>query len=72
MVILVIIPANNYVTNFDIHFLRCVPPFGAVTPLSPGGRKFHEGINVSYLIAVVIIMKIPVQIFSLRPLRSLR
>ena len=52
----IIIPAKNYVTNFALHFLRCVPPFGADAPLSPRGGKFQEGINVSYLIAVVIIV----------------
>ena len=49
------IPANNNVTNFALHFLCCVSYYGADAPLSPEEGKFQEGINVSYLIAVVII-----------------
>jgi len=38
-----------------LHLLRCVPPFSANATLSSGGEKLQEGINVSYLIAFVII-----------------
>ena len=46
-----IIPANNYVTNFALNFLRCAPPFGADAPLAlrgsscpPEGESFKKGL----------------------------